>query len=96
MSELESERGRLISRHRTMAEEAADALMAALRLAGLPPLVSLSPVYATGHEYGGHVALGGANARTVMAIAQYIAEHAECHGRIVSGELQPAQRELSA
>ncbi|MDH6579494.1 hypothetical protein [Kitasatospora sp. MAP5-34] len=95
MTGLESERGRLISRHRTMAEEAADALMAALRLADLPPLVSLSPVYATGHEYGGHVALGGANARTVMAIAQYIAEHAECTGRIIPGELLTLRRELS-
>lgn len=94
MGELETDRGRMISRHQIMAEQAADALEAALKLAGLPPLVSLSPLMTTGHPDGGHVEIGGANAHTVMAIARYIAEHAECHGRVIPGSLLAGQREL--
>ena len=87
-TDLETDRGRLISTHQQMAEKAAEALEDALRLAGLPKLVSLSPAgSATGMVNGGHVALGGANAHTVMAIARYIRAHAVCEGRIIGGEV---------
>ncbi|MFI6445183.1 hypothetical protein [Kitasatospora sp. NPDC050543] len=80
----DSERNRLISVHERMAERAAGELEDALRLADLPPLVSLSPSNATGHVIGGHVQIGGANAQTVIAIAQFIRAHAVCIGRVVA------------
>ncbi len=86
-ADLESDRGRLISTHLRMAERAASELEDALRLAGLPSLVSLSPASATGMPKGGHVDLGGANAHTVMAIARYIRAHAVCVGRVVTGDV---------
>lgn len=85
LAELDAEHDRLITVHEQMAARAADALVDALRLAGLPPLVSLSPDCATGLANGGHVQLGGANAQTVMAIAQFIRAHAVCTRRILPG-----------
>jgi hypothetical protein len=89
--DLQTDRGRLIGTHQQMAEKAAEALEDALKLAGLPQLVSLSPAgSATGMINGGHVQLGGANAHTVMAIARYIRAHAVCEGRIIGGEADEA------
>lgn len=64
-------------------------LVQGLELAGLPPLISLEGEFATGTRHGGHVHLGGANARVVQALADFLHDHAHCGGRILQGEILP-------
>lgn len=84
--EAETEAERL--RHfRAEAEEAAEALETAIRVSGLPPLISLSPVYAaSGLPDGAHVHIGGCSARTARALADALTEYARLTGRLVDGE----------
>ncbi|MER7756943.1 hypothetical protein [Kitasatospora sp. NPDC097643] len=86
MGGLETEAERL--RHfRAEAEEAAEALETAIRVAGLPPLISLSPVYAaTGLPDGAHVHIGGCSAHTARALADCLTEFARLTGRLIDGE----------
>ncbi|WP_429216451.1 hypothetical protein [Kitasatospora sp. MAP12-9] len=66
-------------------------LVQGLDLAGLPQLITLEGEMATGTPYGGHVQLGGANARVVQALADFLLTHAHCTGRIIPGELMPTR-----
>ncbi|MGW4811372.1 hypothetical protein ACWEPB_06930 [Kitasatospora cineracea] len=86
MTDMERETDQL--RHfRAEAEEAAQALETALRVAGLPPLVSLSPVYAaSGLPGGAHVHIGGCSARTARALADALTEYARLTGRLIDGD----------
>lgn len=85
--EVQTRLGAIESAHQRLAERAAEALASALRMAGLPPLPSLEPhnFPATGMLGGGHVNLGGANARAVLEIATYISDAAARNGRQLHG-----------
>ncbi|WP_035804416.1 hypothetical protein [Kitasatospora mediocidica] len=74
---------------REAAERAVAAMVDALALAGLPPLVSLTAGRITLFAEGVHVEIGGCNVRTLQAIADHIAAHAGCLGRVVRGETVP-------
>lgn len=74
---------------REAAEQAVDAMVDALALAGLPPLLSLAAGRISLLPEGVHVEIGGCNVRTLQAIADYIAAHAACLGRVVRGEAVP-------
>ncbi|MDH6109366.1 hypothetical protein P3T36_000138 [Kitasatospora sp. MAP12-15] len=75
--------------HKEAAVRAIRSLVAGLDLAGLPQFISLEGEMATGTPYGGHVHVGGANARVVQALADFLHDHAHCTGRIISGEIMP-------
>lgn len=86
MAEVEREAERL-REFRAEAEEAAEALETAIRVAGLPPLISLSPVYgARGLPEGAHVHIGGCSAHTARALADVLTEYARLTGRLIDGE----------
>ncbi|AUY51407.1 hypothetical protein [Streptomyces sp. CB01881] len=88
MTELETEAERL-RHHRVEAEEATEALETAIKVAGLPPLVSLSPVYAaSGLPDGAHVHIGGCSATTALALADVLTEYARLTGRLIDGGSQ--------
>ncbi|KIQ63108.1 hypothetical protein TR51_30455 [Kitasatospora griseola] len=86
MTEVERETDRL-RQFRAEAEEAAEALETAIKVAGLPPLVSLSPVYAASAlPAGAHVHIGGCSARTARALADVLTEYARLTGRLIDGD----------
>lgn len=74
---------------REAAERAVATMVDALALAGLPPLVSLAAGRVTLIADGVHVEIGGCNVRTLQAIADHIAAHAACLGRVVRGTAVP-------
>ncbi|GAA1236050.1 hypothetical protein GCM10009665_27820 [Kitasatospora nipponensis] len=71
------------------AERAVDAMVDALAVAGLPPLASLAAGRLTRTPDGVHVQIGGCSVGTLQAIADHIAAHARCTGRILRGETVP-------
>ncbi|WP_042421982.1 hypothetical protein [Streptacidiphilus anmyonensis] len=84
--QAEVRHGSLVERERAYrqdADEAAALLEAALELAGLPPLPSL---YGLAVSIGGVVNLGGYNTRATRMLAEWIAEHARCRHRVLTGE----------
>ncbi|WP_329568309.1 hypothetical protein [Kitasatospora sp. NBC_01266] len=74
---------------REAAELAIAALVDALAVAGLPSLVALEGARITITPVGAHIELGGCGSRVVQAIADHIAAHACCTGRLVRGSLVP-------
>ncbi|MFF9645104.1 hypothetical protein [Kitasatospora aureofaciens] len=86
MSELEHETER-VRRFRAEAEEAADAVDTAWRLAGLPSAPDVMPVVSgRGISPGPHVSLGGCHARVALALADVLTEYARLTGRLIDGE----------
>ncbi|WP_030459041.1 hypothetical protein [Kitasatospora sp. NRRL B-11411] len=85
MAELEQETARLRA-HRAEAEEAADAVETAWRLAGLPSEPGVMPVTrGSGLVAGAHVSLGGCSAATARVLAEVLTECARLTGRLVDG-----------
>ncbi|GAA1229771.1 hypothetical protein GCM10009665_20250 [Kitasatospora nipponensis] len=81
---------------RDAAERVVDELVAALELAGLPPLPALAAARLTNTPLGVHVELGGCGVRVVQALAGHLTAHARCTGRIITGTvLPPGLAELS-
>ncbi|WP_329563340.1 hypothetical protein [Kitasatospora sp. NBC_01266] len=75
---------------REAAERAVAALVDALALAGLPPLVALEGgARITVTRAGAHIEIGGCGVRTLTAITDHIAAHAHCTGRVVRGSVVP-------
>jgi hypothetical protein len=82
--EYEAERAR---RFRAEAEEAAEAVEIAWRLAGLPSSPNVMPVtQGRGIPQGPHVSLGGCHASTARALADVLTEYARLTGRLIDGE----------
>ncbi|MCX4749647.1 hypothetical protein OG455_29740 [Kitasatospora sp. NBC_01287] len=74
---------------REAAEHAIAAMVDALALAGLPPLVGLEGARITITTAGAHIAIGGCGTPALQAIADHIAAHARCTGRILRGSVVP-------
>ncbi|GAA5011722.1 hypothetical protein GCM10025734_56540 [Kitasatospora paranensis] len=86
MSEVESETARLRTT-RVEAEQAADAVETAWKLAGLPASPGVMPVVSgRGLRAGPHVSLGGCHAATARALADVLTEYARLTGRLIDGE----------
>lgn len=96
-SRVETAEDHMVREVRETAERAVRALVDALSLAGLPPLLGLEGGRITLTDHGVHIELGGCNVRTLLAIAQYLTDHAACAGRVIRGEVVPSgMAELSS
>ncbi|GLW55370.1 hypothetical protein [Kitasatospora phosalacinea] len=88
MAETEREAARLRA-HRVAAEEAADAVETAWRLAGLPSEPGVMPVTrGSGLGAGPHVSLGGCSVAAARALAEVLTEYTRLTGRLVDGRAQ--------
>ncbi|MFC8719032.1 hypothetical protein [Kitasatospora sp. NPDC057198] len=88
MAEMEHETAQLRAR-RAEAEEAADAVETAWRLAGLPSEPSVMPVTSgRGLSAGAHVSLGGCSAGTARALAEVLTEYARLTGKLIDSRSQ--------
>lgn len=85
-----SDTNRILAEYRRQAEEAAIRLETALKVAGVAPLVSLSPDCGRGLVNGPHVYLGGCNAYVANALADRLLAHARCTGRLHVGVAEVA------
>ncbi|MFJ5884144.1 hypothetical protein [Kitasatospora cineracea] len=73
--------------YRVEAEEAADAVETAWRLAGLPSEPGVMPVTrGSGLGAGAHVSLGGCSAATARVLAEVLTEYARLTGRLIDGQ----------
>ncbi|MDH6115964.1 hypothetical protein [Kitasatospora sp. GAS204B] len=87
---VESPEDRACREQREAAELAVAALVDALALAGLPPLVALEGgARITITPAGAHIEIGGCGVRTLTAITDHIAAHAHCTGRVLRGSVVP-------
>ncbi|GAA1239685.1 hypothetical protein GCM10009665_33010 [Kitasatospora nipponensis] len=87
---FESPDERFVREQRAAAMRTVTAMVDALALAGLPPLVSLAAARVTWTPHGVHIELGGCGVRTLQAIADHISEHAHCTGRVIPGHTLPS------
>ncbi|MFF0439812.1 hypothetical protein ACFYST_10820 [Kitasatospora sp. NPDC004614] len=88
MAAVESDTARRCA-YRAEAEEAADAVETAWRLAGLPTEPNVMPVTSgRGLSVGAHVSLGGCSAATARALADVLTEYARLTGRLIDGRSQ--------
>lgn len=87
---IEGPEERRIREFHAQAVRAIRALVRSLDLVGLPQLPGLEAEMARGMAHGGHVQLGGCNAVVAQALADFVADHAHCTGRIIPGEVLPA------
>ncbi|MFI9271740.1 hypothetical protein ACIGXM_13625 [Kitasatospora sp. NPDC052896] len=86
MPELEHETERL-RRFRAEAEAAADAVVTAWKVAGLPsePTV-MALARGRGVLQGPHVSLGGCHARVALALAGCLTDYARLTGQLIDGD----------